>query len=55
MRCSNHIVGSLSDDDASGKQRVLVDGPVGCEHADAVWRGEEGVSVSPAGDHPLVQ
>ena len=57
MCCSNHIVGCQSDDNASGRlQNVLkVDGPVGREHAVAVWREEEGISLSVAGDYPLVQ
>ena len=53
MHCSNNIVGRQSDDDTSGRQSVLIDEPVGCEHADAVWREEEGISPSSAGDHPL--
>ena len=53
--CSDNIVGCQSDDDTSGRQSVLIDEPVGCEHADAVWREEEGISPSSAGDHPLIQ
>ena len=53
--CSDNIVGCQSDDDTSGGQSVLIDEPVGCEHADAVWREEEGISPSSAGDHPLIQ
>jgi len=60
MCCSNHVVGGQSYNDVSGGQSLLADGSVadgsaGSEHADAVWRGEESISPSAAGDHPHIE
>ncbi|KIM64325.1 hypothetical protein SCLCIDRAFT_1213424 [Scleroderma citrinum Foug A] len=53
--CSNHVVGSLSDDNASGGQSLFAYGSAGREYTDVVWRGEEGISPSSAGDHPRIE
>ena len=55
MCCSNHVMGSLSDDDTSEGPSLFADGSTGREYADAVWRGEEGISPSSAGDHPRIE
>ncbi|KAL4070176.1 hypothetical protein V8B97DRAFT_1966323 [Scleroderma yunnanense] len=41
LHCSNHS--------------LFVIGTTQCEYADAVWRGEESISSSSAGDHPHVK
>jgi len=55
MRCSNHVLGVQSDNDARGGQSLFADGSAGREHADAVWKGEKGISPSSAGDHPRIE
>ena len=42
-------MGYRSDDDASRGQSLLPVGSLGCEYADVVWRGDEGISPTPAG------
>jgi len=55
MCCSNHVVGGQLYDNASGGQSLFADGSAGSEHADAVWRGEESISPSAAGDHLRIE
>jgi len=43
-------MGSLSDDDTSEGPSLFADGSTGREYADAVWRGEEGISPSSAAE-----
>ena len=53
--CVAQVMGSPPEDDASGGQSLFADGTAGREYADVVWRGEESVSPSPAGDHPRIE
>ena len=55
MCCSNHVVGVPSDEEVSGGQSLFADGSAGREYANAVWKREEGVSPSSAGDHPRIE
>ena len=55
MCCSNHVVGGQSDDSSSRGQSLLSDGSARCEYADVVWRGEESISPSSAGDYPHIE
>jgi len=55
VHCSNHVMGSPSEDDASRRQSLFADGSSGREYADAVWRGEKSISPSSAGDHPRIE
>ncbi|KIM51475.1 hypothetical protein SCLCIDRAFT_1224488, partial [Scleroderma citrinum Foug A] len=48
--CSNHVVGGSSDDKSRGPS-LFADGSAGREYADAIWRREESISPSSAGDH----
>ena len=41
MYRSNHVMGCQSDDNTSPGQSLLIDGPAGCEHANAVGEGKK--------------
>ena len=49
--CSNHVMGGPLDDDAGEGQSLFADGSVGRKYADIVWRREESIPLSSAGDH----
>ena len=48
VRCSNHIMGCRSGGESSGGLGLFSHGFAGCEHADVVWGGEEGIPPSSA-------
>ena len=50
MCCSNHVVGRLSEVDASRGQSLFADGSAGREYADACME-RESIPPSSAGDH----